>query len=105
MLLLQADDPVYLLALPRSWFRNTTQSRLPNRLLCTVQLLRGTVVLRLLGVATRPEEPTLDFSGRVQKNGAVDEGRGRLRWSEGTAESVEISALACKHIDLGLQVG
>ena len=91
MLILQADDPVYLLALPRGWFRNTTQSRLPERVSTTVQLMRGSVVLRLLGVATRPEEPTLEFSGRVQKTGAVDEGRGRLRWSEGTMESVEIS--------------
>ena len=87
----QDPDPLFLFTLPRGWFRTTTQSRLPERVAVTAQLLRGSVVLRLLGMPARPDEPTLDFSGRLQGTGSVDQGQGRLRWPDSMTESVEVS--------------
>jgi hypothetical protein len=89
----QAQDPLFSLTLPRGWFRSSTQSRLPERVSTTVQLMRGTVVLRLLGIReqTAATLPTLDFTGRLQTNGTIDQGQGRLRWLEGSLESVEVS--------------
>lgn len=85
MNLLQATDPVFLLTLPRRWFRSTDQARLPERLSLTIELLVGGNTLRLLGTPARPTDPVLDFTGRLLKDGSPDQGKGRLRWPGGEA--------------------
>lgn len=88
----QATDPVFLLTVPRRWFRPSAHARLPELLTLTADLIQAGSVLRLLGTPTRPTDPTLDFSGRLQKDGTPDQGKGRLRWPSGEApESVEAS--------------
>ncbi|WP_395094215.1 hypothetical protein [Armatimonas sp.] len=91
MILRRDEDLTFQLTLPRAWFRSSTQTRLPERLTTTVELVRGSVVLRLLGMPQKPDEPTLDFSGRVQAMGGVDQGQGRFRVRGSAAESVEVS--------------
>lgn len=91
MILRRDDDLAFQLTLPRGWFRSSTQMRLPERLTTTVELVRGSVVLRLLGMPQKPDEPTLDFSGRIQAMGGVDQGQGRFRVPGSAAESVEVS--------------